>query len=98
MEGAASTWVVGTQVVDFTRTYMSEARRFNFDPDLGWVSKPNLRMDDAFGPGKHLIINSQGYRSTVDFEEKIPEGKSENPVHRRFFHLGQRRRQRLDLG
>ena len=75
MEGAASTWVVGSQVVDFTRTYMSEAWRFNFDPDLGWVSKPNLRMDDAFGPGKHLIINSQGYRSTVDFEEKIPAGK-----------------------
>ena len=75
MEGAASTWVVGTQVVDFTRTYMSEARRFNFDPDLGWVSKPNLRIDDAFGPGKHLIINSQGHRSTVDFEERIPAGK-----------------------
>ena len=75
MEGCVSTWVVGSQVVDFTRTFMSEARRFNFDPDLGWVSKPNLRMDDAFGPGKHLIINSQGYRSSRDFDEKIPAGK-----------------------
>ena len=75
MEGAASTWMVCSQVVDFTRTYMSEARRFKFDPDLGWVSKPNLRMDDAFGAGKHLIINSQGYRSTRDFEEITPAGK-----------------------
>ncbi len=75
MEGCVSTWIVGSQVVDFTRTYMSEARRFKFDPELGWVSKPNLRMDDAFGPGKHLIINSQGYRSTRDFDEKIPAGK-----------------------
>ena len=75
MEGCASTWVVGSQVVDYTRTYMAETWRFNFDPDLGWVSKPNLRMDDAFGPGKHLIINSQGYRSRRDFDEKIPAGK-----------------------
>ena len=75
MEGCVSTWVVGSQVVGFTRTFMSEARRFNFDPELGWVSKPNLRMDDAFGPGKHLIINSQGYRSRRDFDEKIPAGK-----------------------
>ena len=71
MEGCASTWVVGSQVVDYTRTYMAETWRFNFDPDLGWVSKPNLRMDDAFGPGKHLIINSQGYRSRRDIQARL---------------------------
>ena len=32
MEGCASTWVVGSQVVDYTRTYMAETWRFNF----GW--------------------------------------------------------------
>lgn len=75
MEGCASIWVVGSQIAGFTRTYLSQTQGHNFDPDLGWVGKPNRRMDDAFGPGKHLKINSQGYRSARDFDEKIPAGK-----------------------
>ncbi len=45
-----------------------------FDAELGWVNKPNVRFDDFYGLGKHLLINSQGFRNEEVFTPDVPLG------------------------
>lgn len=46
-----------------------------YDPDLGWVSLPNLYVPDLYAPGIYLKTNSQGFRNEKDFEAAVPDGK-----------------------
>jgi hypothetical protein len=45
------------------------------DPELGWSSRPGLRLRDAYGPGVHIQINAQGFRSAREFSPEAPEGR-----------------------
>lgn len=45
------------------------------DPELGWVSIPNVHLPNLYGPGLHLKTNSQGFRNEHDFGEKTPRGR-----------------------
>lgn len=78
LEGAASFAL-------FLRALHTETRRLppvfgqraytTFDPELGWVSEPNTRIDHFYGPGKHIVINGQGFRDEQDFTREVPPGK-----------------------
>ena len=46
-----------------------------FDPDLGWTSVPDTRLENFYGPGRHLTINSQGVRAKRAYTDKPPAGK-----------------------
>jgi hypothetical protein len=41
-----------------------ERMHMRFDRDLGWASVPDTRLENFYGPGRHLTINAQGVRST----------------------------------
>lgn len=45
-----------------------------YEPLLGWVSKPNILIKDMYGPGKYLQTNSQSFRNKKDFTYEIPPG------------------------
>ena len=76
LEGASGVFLVGRKVYKFTEKQAQESGRFDFDTQLGWVSKPGLEVLDAFGEGKHIRINGQGFRADADFSEKVPAGKT----------------------
>ncbi len=75
LEGASGVFLVGRKVYKFTEKQAEESGRFDFDEQLGWVSKPGLEVIDAFGEGKDIRINGQGFRADADFSETVPAGK-----------------------
>jgi hypothetical protein len=50
-------------------------RHTRFDPELGWVSIPNLNLPDNYGPGIYLRTNSQGFRNDHDFSAREENGR-----------------------
>ncbi len=54
---------------------LSERAHSEFDERLGWVNTPNTRIENLYAPGKHITINSQGFRAKEDFHPSIPVGK-----------------------
>ncbi|MHC4267353.1 MAG: hypothetical protein ACYSTS_02700 [Planctomycetota bacterium] len=45
------------------------------DEQLGWINLPNAYIEDAYGPGKEIKINSQSFRCNDDFLVTVPDGK-----------------------
>lgn len=45
------------------------------DPEVGWLSEPNVRRPDMYGPGKALTTNSRGFRGTLEYTPNVPAGK-----------------------
>ena len=78
LEGACSfVWLA----VDFARRQatLPKAGRFEeeshaqYDAEIGWVHRPNTALRNFYGPGRHLHINSEGFRAngeTPSREEK----------------------------
>jgi hypothetical protein len=73
--GAVFAWVLlegSCGIVYFVARVWSAARatgerHTRFDPELGWVSIPNLNLPDHFGRGVCLRTNAQGFRNDHDF-------------------------------
>ena len=59
----------GLQPPERDRLYM------RFDPDLGWSSVPDTRLENFYGPGRNLTINGQGVRAKRTYAARPPEGK-----------------------
>ncbi len=47
-----------------------------YDPDLGWVSRPNLALTDAYGPDADLHTTARGFRGTIDPGPTPPPDKA----------------------
>ena len=63
-EGVASAIHVTSSIV----TLLRDAPRLHtrYDPDLGWVSTPNLSLEHHWGQGASLHTNAQGFRGRRD--------------------------------
>ena len=72
-EGAASFLLVLYDIVK-TRP-IAERLHTEYDPELGWVNKPNVDLPNMYGPGVFLRINNQRFRADHDFEVAVPSGK-----------------------
>jgi hypothetical protein len=70
LEGLSSTLIATLQVLNKPTT---EASRY--DPELGWVSLPNVDIPDMYGPGRYLRTNSLGFRSDAEITVAVPEGR-----------------------
>src|SRR4030095_3445061 len=46
-----------------------------YDPLLGWVNWPNLRLTNYYGDGVNLSTNSQSHRGTKEYERAVPSGQ-----------------------
>ena len=72
-EGAASFLSV---LYDIIKTRPIAARLYTeYDPELGWVNKPNVDLPDMYGPGIFVRINNQRFRADHDFDDNVPSGK-----------------------
>ena len=52
-----------------------ERLHMRFDSDLGWSSVPDTRLENFYGPGRHLTINGQGVRATRPYPPEPPAGR-----------------------
>ncbi len=53
---------------------VAEVRHTTWDPLLGWVNLPNVRIDDMYGKGLYLATNAQGFRNEINFSTKKKVG------------------------
>ena len=84
VEGVASFISVGRQMrgikEDFAETQknalaVAERHHTEYDPELGWINKPNVYLPDMYGPGKYLRTNAQRFRNNEDTPVDVPPGK-----------------------
>jgi len=54
----------------------AEVRHGTYDPDLGWAHIPSTRIEAMYGAGGYLETNSQGLRSSREFSQQVPEGRT----------------------
>lgn len=55
--------------------FLAERLHTEYDPLLGWINKPNVSIDDMYGPKVFLKTNSQRFRNQDDFTTKVPKGR-----------------------
>jgi hypothetical protein len=53
---------------------LAQERYARYDPDLGWVSLPNVAIADMYGPGADLHTTARGFRGRVDPGPAPPAG------------------------
>jgi hypothetical protein len=75
IEGATSTVLSVYRIWTRSTPIMPERVHTRYDPELGWVSIPNLSIPNLYGPGVYLRTNSRGFRNNRDFDSGVAPGK-----------------------
>src|SRR5688500_474604 len=73
LEGASSVLLVGYDLV--ADDGVSERAHSAYDPELGWVSRPNVRLPNFYGKGRTFSTNASGFRSARDVSLDVPAGR-----------------------
>ncbi len=72
LEGAASFLRFGALLAEGA-PQLAERLHTRYDPKLGWVNAPNVRLPDLYGPGKGLFTNARGFRGRREYADVVPE-------------------------
>lgn len=75
LEGLSSAVLSLQQLLAGRGGSLAERRYTGYDPELGWVSQPNVYIPDMFGKGVYLRTNSRGFRNNEEFGVAAPAGK-----------------------
>jgi hypothetical protein len=75
IEGTASLVGLALSLANGLRPPERERLHMRFDPELGWTSVPDTRLENFYGPGRSLTINGQGARAKRAYAEKPPAGR-----------------------
>jgi hypothetical protein len=54
---------------------LAETRYTRYDPELGWISEPNVLIPDMYGEGAYLRTDSRGFRDDVEVAPTPAAGK-----------------------
>lgn len=54
---------------------VAERSHTQYDAELGWVNRPDIYIENLYGPGLHLRTNAQGFRSDENFSAAVPDDK-----------------------
>jgi hypothetical protein len=73
IEGVSSYLLVGREFL--SAEPVAERAHTEYDATLGWINRPNVHLENLYGPGVYLSTNSQRYRNAQDFSPAIPTGK-----------------------
>jgi hypothetical protein len=46
-----------------------------YDPELGWLNRPNVYIPNLYGRGIYLRTNSAGFRNNSEFNARVPKDK-----------------------
>lgn len=72
LEGGASLLLFAIKAVTLSMPAFEENRYTAYDPELGWVSRRNVRVPDLYGPSIGLTTNAQGFRASRDLPREAP--------------------------
>jgi hypothetical protein len=75
IEGLASVVFVAREVYRNHVHPDAERSHTRYDPEIGWVNTPRVRLPDFYGLGRTLTTNARGFRGTRDVADGSPEGK-----------------------
>ncbi len=75
LEGLASVALLAGGILRTSRVMMAERKHTKYDPEIGWVSAPGLRIPDLYAPGIGLSSNSLGFRGVAETAPEKPPGK-----------------------
>src|SRR5262245_5395231 len=56
-------------------TGLNSRQHVMYDPLLGWINLPNLRLLNYYGDGVNLSTNSQSHRGTKEYQRAVPSGQ-----------------------
>ncbi len=54
---------------------VDESNRVRVDPLVGWTYTPGFVREDVYGPGRHIHINTNGFRGLVDVAPEKSAGR-----------------------
>jgi hypothetical protein len=75
IEGTASWLGFALGLAEGLRPPEPERLHMRYDADLGWSHVPDTRLENFYGPGRHLTINIQGVRATHVYDPQPPAGQ-----------------------
>jgi len=76
IEGLASYALLLRDLRDVPKTASLARQHYaKYDPDLGWVNKPDLDLPDVYGPGGYVKTNAQGFRSDHTIQSSVAPGQ-----------------------
>jgi len=75
VEGAASLTRCAALLAARAQRPLAERSHTEYDPELGWINRPNLALVDLYGPGASLHTNAQRFRGTRDVPRAAPAGR-----------------------
>ena len=74
VEGAASVWHFAATAAKGAPSPLAERLHTRYDPELGWVNAPNVRLPDLYGPGCSLSTNARGFRGAAETADAAAPG------------------------
>jgi hypothetical protein len=66
LEGAAGL-IQTARLLPQVLSPLLERSHTRYDPLLGWSHVPGIAIPDLYGPGRHLSVNAQGLRGSVEY-------------------------------
>jgi hypothetical protein len=55
---------------------VAERAHTTWDPEIGWVGRPNVAEPDFYGPGASLHTDSRGFRGEREIAREVPAGRA----------------------
>jgi hypothetical protein len=75
LEGGSSLAVLALDLTRVDGGKLHGSTFMRYDSLVGWVSEPNVKLPNYYGPGAHLHTNSSGFRGTRDVANPVPQGR-----------------------
>lgn len=75
IEGLASVTRLVLLLAARSERPLAERAHTEYDAELGWVNRPNVALDDLYGPGASLHTNAQRFRGTSDVAQHVEAGR-----------------------
>ncbi len=75
LEGLCSLCLFVIDIPNHGQRPMAERHHTEYDAELGWIHRPSVTLEDLYGPGRTLTVNSQRVRAKRDYATQIPAGK-----------------------
>ncbi len=74
IEGTASLALLARKLHRRHERPLAERTHTRYDRDLGWANIPGMRIENLYGPGRTLSINSRGLRGTREVADAVAPG------------------------
>ena len=73
--GASATLSLYTLLVRPPEQMREERAHTEYDKDLGWIHKPDLFIENLYGPGVYFRTNAQRFRANRVYATEVPTGR-----------------------